>query len=50
MINDCFQKFYETLYTSESDNNTLTSDYFLDGLKIPQLTDEQAKLLEGPVT
>lgn len=39
-INECFQKFYETLYASELDNNTLTSGNFLDGLKMPQLTDE----------
>lgn len=49
-INERFQKFYETLYTSELDINTLTSSNFLDGLKMPQQTDERAKLLEGPVT
>ncbi len=49
-INECFQKFYKTLYASELDNDTLTSSKFLDGLQMPQLTDERAKLLEGPVT
>lgn len=50
-INECFQKFYETLYTSELDSDTLTSSSnFFEGLQLPQLTDEKAKLLEGPVT
>ena len=49
-INECFQIFYKTLYTSELDNDMFTSSNFLDGLQIPHLTNERAKLLEGPIT
>lgn len=49
-INECFKKFYEKLYSSEMDTDKLSHGHFLNKLVMPQLSDERAKLLEGPIT
>uniref|UniRef100_A0A3P9QCK4 Uncharacterized protein n=1 Tax=Poecilia reticulata TaxID=8081 RepID=A0A3P9QCK4_POERE len=48
-INECFKRFYKNLYCSEVKTDTL-EHVWLDNLNIPQLSLEQANLLEGPVT
>lgn len=49
-INECFRQFYEELYSSETDCDKLKDCYFLNSLNIPRLTEDQANLLEGPIT
>lgn len=44
-INDRFKRFYEKMYSSETDLDKLKN-----GLTMPQLSDDQAGLLEGPIT
>lgn len=45
-----FSEILQKVVYFRTDNDTFTSSNFLVGLLLPQLTDEQAKLLEGPVT
>lgn len=49
-INECFRKFKEKLYSSKVDSDKLKEFQFLSDLDIPQLSEDQANLLEGPVT
>lgn len=49
-INERFRQFYEELYSSETDCGGLKDSNFLNSLNIPQLTEDQANLLEGPIT
>lgn len=49
-INESFKKFYEKLYKSEVNYDTIHNNRFLNDLIIPQLTTEQANSLEEPIT
>lgn len=49
-INDTFKRFYEKLYSSETDLDKLKEGNFLNSLNMPQLSNDQASLLEGPIT
>lgn len=49
-INNRFERFYEKLYTSELEPVKFKEGHFLNNLTLPQLSEDQAGLLEGPIT
>lgn len=49
-INESLKKFYADLYSSEIDLERLRTGHFLDNLIFPHISEDQAKLLESPIS
>lgn len=50
LINDRSKRFHDKLYSSEIDIDKLKEGIFINNLNIPQLSDDQADILEGPIS
>lgn len=49
-MNESFKKFYADLYSSEIDLERLRKGHILDNLVFPHILEDQAKLLESPIS
>ena len=49
-INNCFQKFYENLYSSECENTADKCEKFLSSLNLPKISFLDQTVLEQPLT
>lgn len=49
-INSRFKRIYEKLHSSVADSDKLKEGHFSNNLTMPQLSEDQANLLGGPIT
>lgn len=49
-INNVFKEFYENLYSEEGQMDLNKTNAFFRQLKLPKLSEDGAKNLEGPIT
>lgn len=49
-VNRVFKSYYQHLYTSESNTDSINFDSFLKNLNLPKLKDSQREIMDSPLT